>query len=110
MQKNEDQAQFTGLSARRAKKLGRSIALDPNWDQIRDFAMYEVVMTKFSQIPALTRRLLKTGDAEIRPENTNHDNYWGSCQCAACADKKKENKLGLILMQVRSKLKDSEKQ
>lgn len=96
---------FTDLSGRAAKKLGAKVPLRKDWNSIKDFVMAEVLLAKFSQDSNLERKLLNTGDAKIEPHNTKHDNYWGSCQCAECAEKKKENRLGIILMRVRESLK-----
>ena len=58
--------------------------------------MAEVLLAKFSQNDILRQKLLST---------TRNDNYWGNCQCAECAWKKKENRLGTILMRIREKLR-----
>lgn len=85
--------------------MGAKVPLRKDWASVRDIVMYEVLQAKFAQDSNLERRLLNTGDAKIEPHNTKHDNYWGSCQCAECAEKKKENRLGAILMRIRETLK-----
>lgn len=85
--------------------MGAKVPLRKDWASVRDIVMYEVLQAKFAQDSNLERRLLNTGDAKIEPHNTKHDNHWGSCQCAECAEKKKENRLGAILMRIRETLK-----
>lgn len=69
-----------------------------HWNNIRDTVMYEIVKAKFSQSQYLRWRLLQTKDLDIIEENWWHDTYWGVCHGIG------ENKLGKILMQVRSEL------
>jgi len=105
-QKCPEQAdRFVSYSGREAKRIGAKVPLRKDWNSIKDFVMAEVLLAKFSQDSNLERKLLNTGDAKIEPHNTKHDNYWGSCQCAECAEKKKENRLGIILMRVRENLR-----
>lgn len=100
-----DRIRFCELSAREAKKLGRKIPLRTDWNDIKVFAMYDVVKEKFRRYASLQEALLATGNTQIRPQNMNHDNFWGTCQCAACADKEKKNWLGFILMKIRDELR-----
>ena len=78
----------------------------PDWDYIKDSVMYDIVTKKFEQHPELAKLLLATGRHKIE-ENTTawHDNYWGHCYCAECKKKEHYNKLGLVLMKVRSDLR-----
>lgn len=96
---------YVSRSGREARKMGRINPIRKDWNSVRDIVMYEVLQAKFSQNPELQQRLLDTGDAKIEPHNTTHDNYWGSCQCAECAEKEKENRLCTILMRIRENLK-----
>lgn len=105
-QKCPEQAHlFTNLTAKEAKRLGNNLPLRPDWNDVRDQVMYNVLNAKFSQTQVMRNRLLITGDAKIEPHNLRHDNYWGSCQCAECAGKAKQNKLGVILMNIRDSLR-----
>lgn len=88
-----------------AKYLGRRENLRPDWDDVKDQVMYEVVYAKFSQNKVLKERLLETGDAELIEVTTWHDMYWGTCRCEKCGDGGK-NQLGVTLMQVREKLRE----
>lgn len=91
-----------------ARHSGTQEDLRENWEEIKDEVMYQVQLAKFSQCESLKQKLLATCDEEIIKGNWKHDNYWGHCYCPQCKDIKKENKLGLILMQVREDLRRME--
>lgn len=101
----EQAASFMNCTSREAKRMGAKVPLRKDWDSVRDIVMYEVLQAKFAQSADLAQMLLGTGGAKIEPHNTRHDNHWGSCQCAECAEKEKENRLGAILMRIRETLK-----
>jgi ribA/ribD-fused uncharacterized protein len=82
-----------------AKRMGHGIE-PPDWKTRSLSIMYKLVKQKFN-ILKLRERLLATGNEELCEGNNWHDNFWGACICADCADKKKFNHLGKILMQVR---------
>lgn len=83
-----------------AALLGR----DPNipkradWDEYKDIAMEVAVRAKFSQHEELRVLLKSTKNAQIF-EHTKNDCYWGDC-----GDRTGKNKLGLLLMKLRSEL------
>lgn len=81
-----------------AKKLGREAPLRSNWNDVKDDVMYFVVKEKFTQNLDIQKKLIETGDEELVEGNWWGDTYWGVC------NGKGLNKLGKILMQVRSKL------
>lgn len=89
---------FSELSPSRAKYLGRHIQLREDWEQVKDTIMYQIVYSKFSLNADLKTQLIATGDAELVEGNTWGDTYWGVCRGVG------QNKLGKILMQVRSEL------
>ncbi len=91
---------FCGLNASEAKRLGRSVRLRPDWEQVKNDVMYEICYCKFSQNPKLGKMLIDTGDAELIEGNTWGDQVWGVC------NGKGENRLGKILMRVRSRLRE----
>ncbi len=78
----------------RAKQLGRTLALRPGWNSIRNDVMLAILRIKFA-IPAMKRLLLETGDAQLVEGNDHGDTYWGVCQGRG------ENWLGKLIMQVR---------
>ena len=88
-----------------AKKLGRRVKLRPDWEQVKNDVMYEVIYAKFSQNGELRRKLLETGNSILIEYNTWHDNYWGICTCPRCKDKPGKNMLGITLMRVREALR-----
>lgn len=94
----------------KAKRLGRKVkmATPSMWDGTKDGLMKYLVYQKFKQNRELKDMLLGTGDAELVEGNQHHDNYWGACICVECSDKFKQNKLGIILMEVRDMLRDLE--
>ncbi len=84
-----------------AKALGmsRDVAIRPDWDAVKDGVMHDLVRRKFATHPAPRTLLLSTGDERI-VENAPMDAYWG---CGP--DGQGLNRLGEILMQVRSELR-----
>lgn len=86
------------------KKLGRHISIRPDWEEIKDEVMYQIVKSKF-QNPGLATKLLKTGDEQLCEGNYWHDNYWGACECPKCRLLPRRNQLGKTLMRVREELK-----
>lgn len=94
-----DKFQFCELGPREAKKLGRKVQLRPDWEQIKDDVMAKILNLKFRQHPNLGNLLIATGDAELVEGNHWHDTYWGVCEGEG------QNKLGKLLMQVRSELR-----
>lgn len=83
-----------------AKRYGRRIELRPDWEQAKKRVMLLIVLSKFTQNPALAAQLVATEDAYLEEGNHWHDNYWGAC---GCDDHTGEglNYLGRILTMVR---------
>lgn len=82
-----------------AKRMGRNIDLRYDWEQVKLQLMYEICMSKFMQHPELVDALLATGDCILIEGNLWGDRYWGM------VDGFGENHLGLILMDIREKLR-----
>lgn len=75
------------------------VTAEPLFVRVKDVLMYEIVLAKFSQHEDLKAMLLGTGD-QVIIEDADSDPYWGwGCSFVG------QNKLGRILMAVRSKLK-----
>ena len=89
---------FVLTNPKESKKLGRSIALRPNWDNLRLDVMFLIVYDKFYRNADIRQKLLKTGDKYL--EETNHwkDMFYGVDYYSEIG----ENNLGKILMRVRS--------
>ncbi len=83
-----------------AKRIGRTVQMVEDWDNIRCHVMHECLLMKFLGDDELMNKLLATGDAELIEGNTWHDNFWGSCHCNKCNDSGK-NMLGNMLMEIR---------
>ncbi|MFV0473066.1 MAG: NADAR family protein [Pikeienuella sp.] len=85
-----------------AKSLGmtRALPLRPDWEQVKDDIMLRVVTTKFRTHDGPKRLLLSTGDRMI-VENAPMDAYWGCGPDGAGL-----NRLGRILMRVRTRLRE----
>lgn len=81
-----------------AKKLGRQVTLRSGWESMKDAVMLDLNRQKFRD-PDLREKLLATGDQELVEGNTWGDTYWGVVRG------KGKNRLGKILMQIRSELR-----
>lgn len=89
-----------------AKRMGKTLTLREDWDQVKDRAMEICVWRKFTGDPVLLEKLLDTGNALLIESNTWHDNYWGKCTCNHCQGLVKHNKLGQQLMLVRDLVRE----
>ena len=89
-----------------AAKMGRDRAytskMRSDWDKYRLEAMMDALRAKFTQHKELTQLLLDTGDAELF-EDSPKDYFWG-----AGADRTGNNQLGILLMDLRSELREKE--
>lgn len=80
-----------------AKRLGRRVSLRQDWEGVKEDVMLTLLRRKFAN-PAMREKLLATGDEELVEGNWWGDTYWGVCKG------KGENRLGILLMQVRGEL------
>lgn len=101
---NEIRKKFCNLHPNEAKIFGHQIELRPDWDEIKDEIMYQVVKAKFTSHPTMRRRLTNTYPKMLIEGNTWHDNHFGSCKCQRCKNISKENVLGKVLMRVREEM------
>lgn len=110
---------FTKFTSSEAKSFGRKANLRFDWLnelpqedqvtdsqgalilQVRDKIMYDLNVSKF-QDPNLKAKLLETGELYLEETNWWKDDYWG------VFEGKGLNKLGRILMLIRSKLAKKE--
>lgn len=81
-----------------AKRAGKGVQLRPDWEQVKEQIMLELVILKFASHVELREKLLATGQAQLIEGNVRGDEYWGVC------NGKGLNALGSILMLVRSQL------
>lgn len=91
----------------KAKRLGRTIELRKDWEEIKVAVMKFGLAQKF-RIPELREKLLATGNEELIEGNFWHDNTWGNCLCADCQDIPGRNMLGMLLMELRTKIRYEE--
>ncbi len=86
---------------KQAKAIGweRSHPLREDWEQVKETVMKKALLKKFQTHREARSRLLATGD-EVLVENAPGDYYWG---CGA--DGSGQNRLGILLMEVRAVLR-----
>ncbi|GHO83662.1 NADAR family protein [Dictyobacter formicarum] len=97
-----EEAVRRAYSPKQAAEMGRdrSRPLRSDWESVKDDVMLRAVLRKFETHAELRELLLSTGDEEI-VENAPGDYYWGVGR-----DGSGQNKLGQILMEVRSILRE----
>jgi N-glycosidase YbiA len=85
-----------------AARLGRDRKkpLRPDWEEVKDDVMREALRAKFTQHDELRALLLSTGDSQL-VEHTANDRYW-----ADGGDGTGLNRLGILLMELRSALRN----
>jgi ribA/ribD-fused uncharacterized protein len=83
------------------KWIEKSHMFRDNWDSIKENVMLYGLRQKFSN-PILKQKLIDTEDMVIEEGNTWSDKFWGICLKTG----EGENKLGKLLMKVRSELKN----
>jgi ribA/ribD-fused uncharacterized protein len=82
-----------------AKRMGRSIAIDkPYWDRISIIVMKRVQELKYEQNFDLRSQLMATWKDDLVEGNTWGDTLWGQVDGVGA------NQLGIILMELRSRL------
>lgn len=90
-----------------AKRIGRTIPLRKDWEEVKIDIMKHYIRLKF-QNPELRKQLINTYPATLVEGNWWHDNCWGSCSCGKCANKFGQNHLGKILMEIRKECIEEE--
>ena len=84
-----------------AKTLGGSstVPVRPDWDTVQEDVMRKALNAKFTQNPVLKSVLLSTGDSPLQDASST-DAYWGVGRT-----KKGKNRLGILLIELRSSLR-----
>lgn len=100
---DEDRISFQFMTASESKQAGKAVTLRADWNLVKDSVMYDLIKIKFLCEP-FKSKLIATGDIYIEEGNYWHDNYWGNCYCNRCVSDVGKNRLGKILMKVRSEL------
>lgn len=86
----------------KAKCLGRTIKIRPDWEEVKVPVMRAILKAKFSN-PVLAAKLIATGDLELVEGNSWGDREWG-CVRDEDGDWAGKNLLGKLLMEIRSQL------
>lgn len=102
-----DRDKFLTATSSTAKQIGKKVILRPDWDNVRDDIMLNLVKQKFTKHLKLQRQLLETGTRELIEANCWRDSYWGVAYKFNHTTKQYDkvggkNRLGEILMQLRS--------
>lgn len=84
----------------KAKAAGKKVKLRDGWNEMRVGVMAAILAIKFNVNSPLAQKLLDTGDAELIEGNTWNDRFFGVCRG------KGQNKLGIILMNIRAMLRE----
>lgn len=80
----------------KAKTMGRSLPIRPDWEEVKLYVMEDLLRQKF--VGELAKRLVDTKHDVLVEENTWNDTYWGVCKGVG------HNHLGRILMRIRDGL------
>jgi ribA/ribD-fused uncharacterized protein len=85
-----------------AKRLGRIVPMRKDWHMLKEGVMLLLLRQKFAY-PELREKLRATGDLVLVEGNTWGDTYWGADMRTGVGC----NKLGVLLMHVRSEVNDA---
>ena len=85
-------------SPKAAKRLGRGVALRPDWEQVKVAVMREGLVAKFNSHELARETLLSTGNRPIH-EDSAHDDEWGWMGGVG------QDRLGKLLVEVRETLR-----
>lgn len=80
-----------------AKRLGQSLVLRSDWENVKRSIMETILRSKFEAGTKLGDMLEATRDARLVEGNTWGDTYWGECPLGHGS-----NHLGLLLMKIRT--------
>lgn len=78
-----------------SKRKAKTMAIRPDWNQVKLQVMEDLLRIKFNQEP-FKSKLINTGNRELIEGNTWRDTFWGVCNGVG------ENNLGKLLMKIRS--------
>lgn len=94
---------FQTIRPGKAKRLAKVLPICDDWNARKSMLMLALTFLKYKQNPDLAEKLLDTGDVDIVEFNNWGDTYWG--QVLRDGKQVGENRLGRILMTVRSNLR-----
>ena len=102
--KEREKFLYAGVTAGRAKAMGRTVKLRSDWEEVKVGIMRDLLMQKFHPT-ILRRKLLCTFTANLVEGNNWHDVFYGVCD-GTCRQGPHEpfgeNILGKLLMEVRA--------
>jgi len=89
-----------------AKRRGHAVELRPDWEEVKDNVMLDIVREKFKNEDMRSRLItaICEGYDGFCEDNYWHDNYWGNCTCPKCCNIEGQNQLGKIIMQVANEI------
>lgn len=93
----DTQLKMAQVSPSDAKYMGRRVSLRPDWEDVKEGIMKDIVRCKFEQHPDLADKLVSTGNCVLTEGNTWNDRYWG----VDLRTGRGANHLGQILMELR---------
>lgn len=88
----------------KAKRLGKTVVMRPDWDRVKVEIMKTLVAQKFKD-PTLRTKLLETGTKVLVEENQWGDRVWGAVWDADHKVLVGDNLLGRIIMSVRDEIR-----
>jgi len=97
------------FSPGKSKKIGRTVEIIDNWDELKIGVMRQALMLKFEQWPKYKEYLIQMEGYELVEGNWWHDNFWGNCFCDRCESITGTNMLGKLLMELRNSYIEMEK-
>jgi len=95
----QERLKFVDKTAYESKKLGRKLILRKDWEGVKIYIMYELLLKKFSN-QYLKLKLLSTENRYLEETNNWGDTFWGVCR------NKGNNVLGELLMKIRETCKN----
>jgi ribA/ribD-fused uncharacterized protein len=95
----DDRKRIANLSTPgKAKREGRKLKLQPNWDKIKVGIMDFILRVKFQKGTVLAQKLIDTGNEDLIEGNDWADTFWGKCGGVG------HNMLGELLVKIRCDL------
>lgn len=99
LENSAERMQFSCLFGDEAKKLGKTVTVRPDWEEVKLETMERIVEAKFTQNPRLANQLVQTGNLPLIEGNLWADTFWGINRKTGQG----ENHLGKILMALRQR-------
>lgn len=101
--RDREKFRYVGVDPKHAKRMGKTITLRHDWEDVKIDIMRDLLMQKFYPT-TLRRKLISTFTAKLVEENYWHDCWWGVCN-GKCKhgphNPQGLNHLGQLLMEVR---------